>query len=93
MRIGPVNVPDPQTVLDLPAALVKAVDAIDELTGVLRDDVDSAATRGDEVRELRRVAEQLRGELQEIRGELGWLRANLESIQDRVPGLSPPGRG
>ncbi len=92
MRIGSLKVPDPQTVLDLPAALVKAVDAIDDLTDVLRNDVDSASARGDEVRELRRVADQLKIELREIRGELGWLRANLESIQDRVPGLSPPGR-
>ena len=93
MRLGPLSMPDPQTLLDLPAALVKAVDAIDELTNVLRDDVDSAGARGDEIHDLRRVAEQLKVELRDIRTELGWLRANLESIQDRVPGLSPPGPG
>lgn len=93
MRLGPISVPDPQTLLDLPAALVKAVDAIDELTGVLRDDIDAAGGRGEEIRDLRRVAEQLQGELREIRTELGWLRANLESIQERVPGLAPPAPG
>ena len=93
MRLGRLSVPDPQTLLDLPAALVQAVHAIDELTSVLRDDFDSAGARGEEIRDLRRVAEGLEGELREIRTELGWLRANLESIQDRVPGLSPPGPG
>ena len=91
MRIGPVNVPDPQALLGLPSALAKTVDALGELTDVLRNDVDSAVTRGDEIRELRGVAEQLHADLNEVRAELGWVRANLESIQDRVPGLSPPG--
>ena len=93
MRLGPLSVPDPQTLLDLPAALLRAVDAVDELTGVLRENGDSTATRGDEVRGLRKVAEELQVELGEIRTELGWLRANLESIQERVPGLAPPGSG
>ena len=91
MRIGPVNVPDPQTLLDMPAALAKTVDALTELTDVLRNDVDSAASRGDEVRDLRRAAEQLHVDLKDVRAELAWVRANLESIQDRVPGLAPPG--
>ena len=93
MRLGPLNVPDPNVLLELPAMLVRVADNLDDLVGVLREDLDGAGGRSDEIRHLRSVAEDLRGELQEVRGELGWLRANLESIQDRVPGLSPPGRG
>ena len=93
MRIGPVKVPDPQALLEAPAALARATAVLEDLVSVLREDVDAAGGRRDEIADLRRTADQLLHELREVRGELGWLRANLESIQDRVPGLSPPGSG
>ena len=92
MKVGPISLPDPQTLVGLPEILARVARGLDDLTEVLRDDVDAAGGRGDEIRELRSVAETLHRDLQEVRGELGWLRANLESIQDKVPGLSPPGR-
>ena len=92
MRLGPLKVPEPNALLELPAMVVRLAEGLDDLVGVLREDLEAGGRR-DEIRDLRSVAEDLRSELQEIRGELGWLRANLESIQERVPGLSPPGPG
>ena len=91
MRLGPITVPDPQALLEAPVALARVTDVLEDLVAVLREDHDAAGGRRDEIGDLRRVADQLLRELQEVRGELGWLRANLESIQERVPGLSPPG--